>query len=154
MWIWYCRNRVPSCSITYVVQQDTQLLLWLNIYSQYVWQLDMFRTYRSILRSIYKLCCWFWYVKTVCCSVRPYVRWLFHITYGRTEQHTIFTYQNQQHVWTHRATHNLHIPNQQHAVYRGSWGWTCRSETCRGVKNTMNKYSTIKKVVYLVETHI
>ena len=43
-------------NITYVVQQDTQLLLWLNIYSQYVWQLDMFRTYRFILRSIYKLC--------------------------------------------------------------------------------------------------
>ena len=42
--------------ITYVVQQDTQLLLWLSIYSQYVWQLDMFRTYRSIFRSIYKLC--------------------------------------------------------------------------------------------------
>jgi hypothetical protein len=32
----YSRNRVSSCSITYVVQQDTQLLLWLNIYSQYV----------------------------------------------------------------------------------------------------------------------
>ena len=29
--------------ITYAVQQDTQLLLWLNIYSQYVWQLEMFR---------------------------------------------------------------------------------------------------------------
>ena len=54
--IWHCRNRVSSCNITYVVQQDTQLLLWLNIYSQYVWQLDMFRTYRSVLRSIYKLC--------------------------------------------------------------------------------------------------
>ena len=38
------------------VQQDTQLLLWLNIYSQYVWQLEMFRTYRSILSSVYKLC--------------------------------------------------------------------------------------------------
>ena len=37
-------------------QQDSQLLLRLNIYSQYVWQLDMFRTYSSILRSIYKLC--------------------------------------------------------------------------------------------------
>ena len=61
--------------ITYVVQQDTQLLLRLNIYSQYVWQLDMFRTYRSILRSIYKLC----------------VAGL--VTYGRTEQYTIFTYQ-------------------------------------------------------------
>jgi hypothetical protein len=23
-------------------------------------------------------------------------------------------------VWTHRATHNLHIPNQQHTVYRRS----------------------------------
>ena len=61
-------------NITYVVQQDIQLLLWFNIYSQYVWQLDMFRTYRSILRSIYKLCvqlvC---YLKIVCCSVRPYV---------------------------------------------------------------------------------
>ena len=46
-----------ACNITYVVQQDTQLLLWwLNIYSQYVWQLDVFRTYRSIFRSIYKLC--------------------------------------------------------------------------------------------------
>jgi hypothetical protein len=54
--IWYCMNRVSSCNITYVVQQDTQLLLWLNIYSQYVWQLDMFRTYRSFLRSVYKLC--------------------------------------------------------------------------------------------------
>ena len=54
--IWYCRNSASSCNITYVVQQDTQLLLWLNIYSQYVWQLDMFRTYKSILRSIYKLC--------------------------------------------------------------------------------------------------
>ena len=43
----HCRNRVTSCNITYVVQQDTQLLLWLNIYSQY----------------------------------------------GRTEQHTVFTYQ-------------------------------------------------------------
>ena len=53
---WYCRNRVSSCNITYVVQQDTQLLSWLNIYSQYVWQLDMFRTYRSIFRSICKLC--------------------------------------------------------------------------------------------------
>ena len=42
--------------ITYVVQQDTKFLIWLDIYSQYVWQLDMFRTYRSILRSIYKLC--------------------------------------------------------------------------------------------------
>ena len=30
-----------------------------------------------------------WYVKIVCCSLRPYVRGL----YGRTEQHTIFTYQ-------------------------------------------------------------
>ena len=30
--------------------------LWLNIYSQYIWQLDMFRTYRYILRSVYKLC--------------------------------------------------------------------------------------------------
>ena len=50
----YCRNRVSSCNITYVVQQDTQLLLWLNIYSQYVRQLDMFRTYRSILRNIYE----------------------------------------------------------------------------------------------------
>ena len=52
--------------ITYVVQQDTQLLLRLNIYSQYVWQLDMFRTYRL---------------------------WNNLLTYGRTEQHTIFTYQ-------------------------------------------------------------
>ena len=34
--IWYCRNSASSCNITYVVQQDTQLLLWLNIYSQYV----------------------------------------------------------------------------------------------------------------------
>ena len=42
--------------ITCVVQQDTQLLLWLHNYLQYVWQLDMFRTYRSIFRSIYKLC--------------------------------------------------------------------------------------------------
>ena len=51
-------NLVVKCEvgITYVVQQDTQLLLWLNIYSQYIWQLDMIRTYRSILRSIYKLC--------------------------------------------------------------------------------------------------
>jgi hypothetical protein len=31
-----CRNSVSSCNITYVVQQDTQVLLWLNIYSQYV----------------------------------------------------------------------------------------------------------------------
>ena len=54
--IWYFRNCVSSCNITYVVQQHTQLLLWLNIYSQYVWQLDMFRTYRSIFRSICKLC--------------------------------------------------------------------------------------------------
>ena len=54
--VWYCRNRVSSCNITYIVQQDTRLLLWLNIYSQYVWQLDMFRTYRSILRSINQLC--------------------------------------------------------------------------------------------------
>ena len=54
--VWYCRNRVSSCNITYVVQQDTQLWIWLNIYSQYVSQLDMFRTYRSILRSINKLC--------------------------------------------------------------------------------------------------
>ena len=51
-------------NITYVVQQDTQILLLLNIYSQYVWQLEMFRTNWSIL-----------------------------LTYGRTEQHTIFTYQ-------------------------------------------------------------
>ena len=36
-----------------------------------------------------------WYVKIVCMYVRPYVRWLFHnhLTYGRTEQHTNFTYQ-------------------------------------------------------------
>ena len=35
-----------------------------------------------------------WYVKTVCCLVRPYVRRFHnHLTYGRTEQHTIFTYQ-------------------------------------------------------------
>ena len=54
--IWCCRDRVSSCSITCVVQQDTQLLLWLNIYSQYVWQLVLFRTYRYILRSIYQLC--------------------------------------------------------------------------------------------------
>ena len=47
---------LTSVHITCAVQQDTQFLLWLNIYSQYVWQLDMFRTYRSILRSIYKLC--------------------------------------------------------------------------------------------------
>ena len=53
--ILYCMNRVLFCNITFVVQQDTQLLLWLNIYSQYVWQLDVFRTYRSIVRSIYKL---------------------------------------------------------------------------------------------------
>ena len=50
------KNNEAINTIAYVVQQDTQLLLWLNIYSQYVWQLDMFRTYRSILRSIYKLC--------------------------------------------------------------------------------------------------
>ena len=40
-----CRNNVANlilyepciiCNITYVVQQDIQLLLWLNIYSQYV----------------------------------------------------------------------------------------------------------------------
>jgi hypothetical protein len=37
-------------------------------------------------------------------------------------------------VRTHRATRNLHIPNQQHTVYRRSWGRTCRSETCRAVK--------------------
>jgi hypothetical protein len=48
--------RPKECNITYVVQQDTQLSLWLNIHSQYVWQLDVFRTYRSILRSIYRLC--------------------------------------------------------------------------------------------------
>ena len=36
-----------------------------------------------------------WYVKVVCNLVRPYVRWLWnnHLTYGRIEQHTIFTYQ-------------------------------------------------------------
>ena len=69
-----------------------------------------------------------WYVKVVCCSVRPYVRRLFHnhLTYGRTEQHTIFTYQTSNtqfvppNVWTHQATHSLHIPNQQHTVYRCS----------------------------------
>ena len=35
------------------------------------------------------------YVKIVCCSVRPYVRRLWNnlLTYGRTEQHTIFTNQ-------------------------------------------------------------
>ena len=87
--IWYCGNRVSSCSITYVVQQDTQLLLWLNIYSQYIWRLDVFRTYRSIPRSIYKLCA----AGLVCedCVLLG----SFHnlLTYGRTEQHTIFTYQ-------------------------------------------------------------
>ena len=49
-------------------------------------------------------------------------------------------------VGTHRATHNLHIPNQQHTVYRRSWGCTCRSETCGAVKHIVNKYSTITKV--------
>jgi hypothetical protein len=46
-------------------------------------------------------------------------------------------------VWTHRATHNLHIPNQQHTVYRRSWGCTCRPETCRAVKHIVNRYSTV-----------
>ena len=69
-----------------------------------------------------------WYVKIVCCSVRPYIRNFHnHLTYGRTEQQTIFTYQTS-----------------------SSWGWTCRSETCRAVKHIVNKYSTITKVVYLV----
>ena len=57
-------------------------------------------------------------------------------------------------IWTHRPTHNLHIPNQQHTVYRCSWGWTCRSETSRAVKHIVNKYSTITKVVYLVGLHM
>ena len=36
-----------------------------------------------------------WYVKIACCLLSPYVRWLFHnhLTYGLTNQHTIFTYQ-------------------------------------------------------------
>ena len=67
----------------YVVQQDTRLLLWMNIYAQYVWQLDMFRTYRSILRSIYKLC-----------AAGMEGRNFHNLqTYGRTEQHAVFTYQ-------------------------------------------------------------
>ena len=53
-------------------------------------------------------------------------------------------------VWAHRATRTLHIPNQQHTVYRCSWGWTCRTETCRAVKHIVNKYSTITNIVYLV----
>ena len=57
-------------------------------------------------------------------------------------------------VRTHPATHNLHIPNQQHTVYRCPWGWTGRSETCRAVKHIVNKYSTITKVVYLVGLHM
>ena len=63
------RPKITKGHITYVDQQVTQLLLRLNIYSQYVWQLDMFRTYRSILRR--------------CCSVCLYVRWLWnnHLTY-------------------------------------------------------------------------
>ena len=56
-------------------------------------------------------------------------------------------------VWTHRATHSLHIPKQQHTVYRCSWIWTCRSETCRAVKHIVNKYSTVTEVVYLVGLH-
>ena len=117
--IWYCRNRVSSCNITYVVQQDTQIRYgW--IFIQYAWQLDMFRTYRSVLRSIYELC-----VAGLVCE-----------------------------NCAHRATHNLHIPNQQHAVYRCFWWWTCRSEICRAVKHIVNKYSTITKVVYLVGLHM
>ena len=56
-------------------------------------------------------------------------------------------------VWAHRATDNLHITNQQRTVYRCSWGWTCRSETCRAVRHIVNKYSTITKVVYLLGLH-
>ena len=97
----YYRKRVSSCNITYVAQKVTQLLLWLNIYSQYVWVVP-----------------------------QP------------------------SNVWTHRATHNPHIPNYQHTVYRRSWRWTCRSETCRAVKHIVNKYSTITKVVYLVGLHM
>ena len=53
---YYSLGPLTKIRVTYVVQQYTQQFLRLNIYSQYVWQLDMFRTYRSILRSIYKLC--------------------------------------------------------------------------------------------------
>ena len=31
-----------------------------------------------------------------------------------------------------------------HLTYGRSWGWTCRSETCRAVKHIVNKYSIIK----------
>jgi hypothetical protein len=81
---WYCMNRVSSCNIRYVVQRDTQLLLYANIYSQYIWLLDMFRTYRSILRT----------------SALPYVRRLFHnlLTYGHTK-----VVPQPPNVWTHQG---------------------------------------------------
>ena len=54
----------------------------------------------------------------------------------------------------HTYLYFQHIPNQQHTVYRCSWGWTCRSETCRAVKHIVKKYSTVTKVVYLVGLHM
>ena len=106
-----------------------------------------------------------WYVKTACCLVHPYVRWLFqqppnvrihqatHNPYVRWlfqqppnvrmhqathNPYVRWLFQQPPNVRTHRATHNLHIPNQQHTVYRRPWGWTCRSETRRAVKYIVN----------------
>ena len=89
---WYCRNRVSSCNITYAVQQYTQLCYgWIFIHNMFDGSTCFGPTGPSSGASV-NCVLLVWYVKIVCCSVRPYVRWLFHnlLTYGRTLSHTLW----------------------------------------------------------------
>ena len=74
--IWYCSNRVSSCNITYVVQQDTQVCYgWIFIHNMFESSTCFSPTGPSSEASI-NCVLLVWYVKIVCCSVRPYVRGL------------------------------------------------------------------------------
>ena len=83
--IWYCRNSVSSCNITYVVQQDTQFCYgWIFIHNMFD-SSKCFGPTGPFSGASINCVLLVWYVKIVCWSVRPYVRWLFHnhLTYGR-----------------------------------------------------------------------
>ena len=66
----------------------------------------MFRTYRSILRSIYKLC-----VAGLVCEDCV----LLVLTYGRTEQHTVFTYQTSNTQFIHNLL--TYGRTEQHTIF-------------------------------------
>ena len=98
------------------------------------------------------MCFVFIWEQTATCATYS-INWLVFIIEKKSVYCAIRTGSLNKAVWTHRATRNLHIPNQQHTVHRCFWRWNCRSETCRAVKHIVNKYSTITKVVYFVGLH-